>query len=38
MVCHLAEEVRGRALDCAHYLPEEVPEETYAELCAFFGP
>jgi haloacetate dehalogenase len=31
------EEVRGRALDCGHYLPEEAPEETYAELRAFFG-
>jgi haloacetate dehalogenase len=27
----------ARALDCGHYLPEEAPEETYAELCAFFG-
>jgi len=27
-----AEEVRGRALDCGHYLPEEAPEDTYAEL------
>jgi haloacetate dehalogenase len=32
-----AEEVRGRALECGHYLPEEAPEETYAELRAFFG-
>jgi hypothetical protein len=32
-----AEEVRGRALDCGHYLPEEAPEETYAELRVFFG-
>jgi haloacetate dehalogenase len=32
-----AEEVRGRALECGHYIPEEAPEETYAELCAFFG-
>ena len=31
-----AEEVRGRALECGHYLPEEAPEETYAELRAFF--
>jgi haloacetate dehalogenase len=29
--------VRGRAIDCGHYLPEEAPEETYAELRAFFG-
>ena len=32
-----AEEVSGRALDCGHYLPEEAPEDTYAELHAFFG-
>ena len=32
-----AEEVRGRALDCGHYIPEEAPEETYADLRAFFG-
>jgi haloacetate dehalogenase len=32
-----AEEVRGRALKCGHYLPEEAPEETYAELRAFLG-
>jgi haloacetate dehalogenase len=31
------EVVRGRALECGHYLPEEAPEETYAELRAFFG-
>jgi haloacetate dehalogenase len=30
-----AEEVDGRALECGHYIPEEVPEETYAELHAF---
>jgi haloacetate dehalogenase len=32
-----AEDVRGRALDCGHYIPEEAPEETYAELRAFLG-
>jgi haloacetate dehalogenase len=32
-----AEEVRGRALECGHYLPEEAPEATYAELRTFFG-
>ena len=32
-----AEEVSGRALDYGHYLPEEAPEETYAELRAFFS-
>jgi len=30
-----AEEVDGRALDCGHYIPEEAPEQTYAELHAF---
>jgi haloacetate dehalogenase len=30
-----ARDVRGRALDCGHYIPEEVPEETYAELHTF---
>jgi haloacetate dehalogenase len=30
-----ADDVRGRALDCGHFLPEEAPEETYAELRAF---
>jgi hypothetical protein len=29
--------VRGRGLECGHYLPEEAPEETLAELRAFFG-
>lgn len=32
-----ADDVRGRALDCGHYLPEEAPEETLAELQAFFS-
>jgi haloacetate dehalogenase len=32
-----AEEVHGRVLECGHYLPEEAPEETYAELRAFFS-
>ena len=31
-----AEDVRGRALDCGHFLPEEAPEETAGELRAFF--
>ncbi len=30
-----AEDVRGRALDCGHFLPEEEPEETLKELLAF---
>ena len=33
---HWATDVRGRALDCGHFLPEEAPEETAAELAAFF--
>ena len=32
-----ADDVRGRALECGHYLPEEAPEETHAELRDFFA-
>jgi haloacetate dehalogenase len=32
----VASDVRGRALPCGHYIAEEAPEETYAELLAFF--
>lgn len=32
-----ANDARGRALDCGHYLAEEAPEETLAELSGFFG-
>lgn len=32
-----ATDVRGRALPGGHYLPEECPDETLAELLAFFG-
>jgi haloacetate dehalogenase len=28
--------VRGHALECGHYLPEEAPEETFTELRSFF--
>ncbi|GHJ38957.1 hydrolase [Streptomyces sp. TS71-3] len=31
-----ADDVRGRALDCGHFLAEEAPRETAAELLAFF--
>ena len=31
-----ATDVRGRALPCGHYVPEEAPEETLHELLAFF--
>jgi haloacetate dehalogenase len=31
-----ADDVRGRGLDCGHFLAEEAPEETYRELHAFF--
>jgi haloacetate dehalogenase len=31
-----AAEVTGRALDCGHFIAEELPEETAAELLAFF--
>ena len=30
-----AEDVRGRPLDCGHFLAEEAPEETGAEILAF---
>lgn len=33
----VALEVRGRALPGGHYLPEELPEEVYAELRGFFA-
>ncbi len=29
--------MQGKALACGHYLPEEAPAETLAELSAFFG-
>jgi haloacetate dehalogenase len=32
-----ADDVRGRAIDSGHFLAEEAPDETYAELRAFFG-
>jgi haloacetate dehalogenase len=32
-----AEDVRGRALGCGHYLAEELPEETAAALGEFFA-
>ena len=32
-----ADDVRGRALPCGHYLAEEAPEETLSELLAFFS-
>ena len=32
-----ADDVRGRSLPCGHYLAEEAPDETYAELRAFFA-
>ena len=35
---HYAADIRGaKALPCGHYLSEEAPEETYAELRAFFA-
>ncbi|WP_093036030.1 alpha/beta fold hydrolase [Roseovarius azorensis] len=33
-----ADDLRGKALDCGHFVPEERPEETLAELRAFFTP
>jgi haloacetate dehalogenase len=32
-----AVDVRGRMLPCGHYPAEQAPDETYAELRAFFG-
>ncbi len=32
-----ADDVRGRPLPCGHYVPEEAPDETYAEFRTFFG-
>jgi haloacetate dehalogenase len=32
-----ADDVRGRALDSGHYLAEEAPGATWAELRSFFG-
>ena len=32
-----ADELRGHALDCGHYLPEEKPEETADALIEFFA-
>jgi haloacetate dehalogenase len=31
-----ADDVRGTAIDSGHFIPEEAPDETYAELHAFF--
>jgi haloacetate dehalogenase len=33
-----ATDVRGKMLPCGHYPAEQVPDETYPELRAFFGP
>ncbi|MFK7945429.1 MAG: alpha/beta fold hydrolase [Paracoccaceae bacterium] len=32
-----AENVRGHALDCGHYMPEELPDEISAALAEYFG-
>ena len=32
-----ADDVRGRGIPCGHFLAEEAPDETYAELHAFFS-
>jgi haloacetate dehalogenase len=32
-----ADDVRGRAIDAGHFLAEEAPEDTFAELDAFFS-
>ena len=33
----VARDVRGRAIDCGHFLPEEAPRETLRELERFLG-
>jgi haloacetate dehalogenase len=33
----VAHDVRGKTLPCGHYLAEEAPDETFAELAAFFA-
>ncbi|HTO49611.1 MAG TPA: alpha/beta hydrolase [Burkholderiales bacterium] len=33
----VATDVRGRALPCGHYIPEEAPDALLDELAAFFG-
>ena len=33
----VARDVRGKALDCGHFLPEEKPEEVLSELRRFLG-
>jgi haloacetate dehalogenase len=32
-----ADDVRGRTLECGHFLAEEAPDETYTELYTFFA-
>jgi len=32
-----ANDLRGRAIDCGHFLAEERPQEVLAELAAFIG-
>lgn len=32
-----ATDVRGQAIDCGHFIPEEAPESLTAQLLAFFG-
>jgi haloacetate dehalogenase len=32
-----AKDVRGRGINSGHFLAEEAPDETYAELDAFFS-
>ena len=31
-----ATDVKGTALECGHFLPEEAPDDTWAELRKFF--
>jgi len=34
----VAADVRGKALQCGHFIPEEKPKELLAELRRFFSP
>jgi len=33
----VAHNVQGKAMPCGHFIPEEAPQETTAEILAFLG-
>jgi len=35
--CEVASDVRGKALDCGHFIPEERPAETLREIRRFIA-